>query len=32
VTERQNFILKVRELAKGCAEVYKESLGELSEA
>lgn len=24
VTERQNFILKVRELAKGCAEVYKE--------
>ena len=24
VTERQNYILKVRELAKGCAEVYKE--------
>ena len=24
VTERQNFILKVRELAKGCAKVYKE--------
>ena len=28
VTERQNYILKVRELAKGCAEVYKESLEE----
>ncbi len=26
VTERQNYILKVRDLAKGCAEVYKESL------
>ncbi len=26
VTERQNFILKVRELARGCAELYKESL------
>ncbi len=26
VTQRQNYILKVRELAKGCAEVYKESL------
>lgn len=24
VTERQNYILKVRELAKGCARVYKE--------
>jgi glycyl-tRNA synthetase alpha chain len=24
VTERQNYILRVRELAKGCAEVYKE--------
>ncbi|WP_200763402.1 glycine--tRNA ligase subunit alpha [Nitrosophilus alvini] len=24
VTQRQNFILKVRELARGCAEVYKE--------
>jgi glycyl-tRNA synthetase alpha chain len=28
VTERQNYILKVRELAKGCAEAYKKSLGE----
>ena len=28
VTERQNYILKVRELAKGCAEVYKNSLKE----
>jgi len=28
VTERQNFILKVRELAKGCATVYKEVSGE----
>ena len=27
VTERQNFILKVRELAKGCAQKYRESLG-----
>jgi len=26
VTERQNYILKVRELAKGCAEVYKEGI------
>jgi glycyl-tRNA synthetase alpha chain len=26
VTERQNYILKVRELAKGCAEVYKEKI------
>ncbi len=32
VTERQNFILKVRDLAKGCAEVYKESLEQPSEA
>jgi len=22
-TERQNYILKIRELAKGCAELYK---------
>ena len=28
VTNRQNYILKVRELAKGCAEVYRESLSE----
>jgi glycyl-tRNA synthetase alpha chain len=28
VTERQNYILKVRELAKGCAKVYKEKLDE----
>ena len=28
VTERQNYILKVRELAKGCAQAYKERLGE----
>ena len=26
VTERQNYILKVRDLAKGCATVYKEQL------
>ncbi|MRI84117.1 MAG: glycine--tRNA ligase subunit alpha [Nitratiruptor sp.] len=26
VTQRQNYILKVRELAKGCAQVYKEQL------
>ena len=32
VTERQNFILKVRELAKGCAAKYKQSLGEAVEA
>ena len=28
VTERQNYILKVRDLAKGCAEVYKAGLDE----
>jgi glycyl-tRNA synthetase alpha chain len=28
VTERQNYILKVRDLAKGCAEVYKARLDE----
>ena len=28
VTERQNYILKVRELAKGCAEVYKAGIDE----
>ena len=28
VTQRQNYILKVRDLAKGCAEVYKERLNE----
>ncbi len=28
VTERQNYILKVRDLAKGCATVYKEQLDE----
>jgi glycyl-tRNA synthetase alpha chain len=28
-TERQNYILRVRELAKGCAEIYKESLDEV---
>ncbi|MRJ01857.1 MAG: glycine--tRNA ligase subunit alpha [Epsilonproteobacteria bacterium] len=28
VTERQNYILKVRELAKGCAQVYREGRGE----
>jgi len=28
VTNRQNYILKIRELAKGCATVYKESLDE----
>ncbi len=27
VTQRQNYILKVRELAKGCAEKFKERLG-----
>jgi glycyl-tRNA synthetase alpha chain len=32
VTERQNYILKVRDLAKGCAEVYKESLEEKQNA
>ncbi len=32
VTERQNFILRVRELAKGCADVYRESIGIASEA
>jgi glycyl-tRNA synthetase alpha chain len=31
VTERQNYILKVRELAKGCAEVYRESLKEVKD-
>ena len=24
VTERQNYILKIRELSKSCAELYKE--------
>ncbi|HIO90813.1 MAG TPA: glycine--tRNA ligase subunit alpha, partial [Campylobacterales bacterium] len=28
VTNRQDYILKIRELAKGCATVYKESLVE----
>ncbi|BCD68611.1 glycine--tRNA ligase subunit alpha [Nitratiruptor sp. YY09-18] len=32
VTERQNFILKVRELAKGCAQKYRKSLGLAVEA
>lgn len=27
VTERQNYILKIRELAKGCAEAYVETVG-----
>jgi glycyl-tRNA synthetase alpha chain len=30
VTNRQNYILKVRELAKGCAETYKEVISENS--
>ncbi len=30
VTQRQNYILKVRDLAKGCATVYKELLSENS--
>ena len=28
VTERANYILKIRELAKGCAELYKEQEAE----
>jgi glycyl-tRNA synthetase alpha chain len=31
VTERQNYILKVRDLAKGCATVYKELSDESKE-
>ncbi len=32
VTERQNYMLKVRELAKGCAKVYKELIDDSKES